>query len=384
MLPRRAFLGAELPGDNESFVDGGVKLAAVSPGGMAASAGLLGGDVIVEIAGLPVRDLCELSAALRQAGDGATAEIAFVRRGERTVASATVVEQPLEQLEAVTYGELAVEGARLRTISTRVVTPRALIVVLPGIACESVDQALTPDAPLAGLIAGWAEAGFDSLRFDKRGVGDSEGGPCRDTDFTTEMADAWAAVGRAREIARARNVPLAIFGHSVGGIMASLVASEVDARGVIVYGTPVTRWIECLRDSTRRQMGLHGAAAEELEQRLATIDGLAQAGGLNGRSAAYHEQLDRVDLEGAWKKVVQPVLVVRGEHDWVVRDDDQARITTLAGSATIADVPGLDHLFGWHADREASLRDYGVGKFDPVIVKVTVEWLDRTIAKERA
>jgi pimeloyl-ACP methyl ester carboxylesterase len=383
VLPRRAFLGAELPGDDESFVDGGVKLAAVSTGGMAASAGLAGGDLVVEIAGLPVRDLCELSAALRKAGESAAAEIAFVRNGERRVAKATVVEQPLEQLEAVTYGELAVDGARLRTIATRVVQPRALIVVLQGIACESVDQALTPDAPLAGLIAGWAEAGFDSLRFEKRGVGDSDGGPCRDADFSTELADARIAVGRAREIARARKVPLAIFGHSVGGIMAALLASDVDARGVIVYGTPVMRWLECLRDSIRRQMALRGASEEELARQLATIDGLAQAGGLNGRSAAYHEQLDRVDLEGAWKKVTQPVLVVRGEHDWVVREDDQARIGALTGKATIVDVPGLDHLFGWHADREGSLRDYGVGTFDPAIVKVTVEWIERTIAKER-
>ena len=35
MLPRRAYLGAELPGDDEAFVDGGVKLAAVGDGHLA-------------------------------------------------------------------------------------------------------------------------------------------------------------------------------------------------------------------------------------------------------------------------------------------------------------------------------------------------------------
>jgi pimeloyl-ACP methyl ester carboxylesterase len=69
-----------------------------------------------------------------------------------------------------------------------------------------------------------------------------------------------------------------------------------------------------------------------------------------------------------------PVLVVRGEHDWVVDADDQARIGELAqGATTIADVPALDHLFGWHADREAGLRDYGA----KAIVSVTLDWLDR-------
>jgi pimeloyl-ACP methyl ester carboxylesterase len=382
VLSRRAFLGAELPGDQEAFVEGGVKLDAVTPKGMAASAGLQAGDVLLSLAGAPVRELCELSAALRKAGAEATCEVVFLRKGEQKTARATVAEQPLESLEGVTYGELAVEGARLRTIATRVIQPRALIAVVQGIACESIDQALTPDAPLAGLVGGWAEVGFDSFRFDKRGVGDSDGGPCKDVDYRTELSDARIAIGRAREIARARNLPLVIFGHSVGGIMAAQLAGELDARGVIVYGTPVMRWIECLRDSTRRQLGLRGASPQEIDERLAAIDQLAQAGELNGRSAAYHEQLDDLDLEGIWRGVTQPVLVVRGEHDWVVREDDQARIGQLA-SATIVDVPGLDHLFGWHADREASLRDYGVGTFDPAIVKTTVEWMDRTVAKER-
>lgn len=382
MLSRRAFLGAELPGDDEAFVDGGVKLDAVTPNGMAASAGLQAGDVLLTLAGAPVRDLCELSAALRKAGTEPTCEVTFLRGGKPEQGRATVAAQPPESLEGVTYGELAVEGARLRTIATRVVEPRGLIAFVQGIACESIDQALTPDAPLAGLVAGWAEAGFDSFRFDKRGVGDSDGGPCKTIDYRTELADARAALGRAREIARARGLPLVIFGHSVGGIIAAQLASDLEARGVIVYGTPVMRWIDCLRDSTRRQLGLRGAPADEIEQRLQALDDLAKTGELNGRSAAYHEQLAGVDIEAAWRAVTPPVLVVRGEHDWVVRDDDQARIAELA-SATIVDVPGLDHLFGWHADREASLRDYGVGTFDPAIVKVTVEWLDKTVAKER-
>ena len=39
---------------------------------------------------------------------------------------------------------------------------------------------------------------------------------------------------------------------------------------------------------------------------------------------------------------------------------------------TIVDVAGVDHLFGWHADRDASLRDYGAGAFSPAIVQATM------------
>ena len=362
-LPRRAFLGAELPGDTDAFTSEGLRVAGVVTGGMAERAGLVAGDVIISLAGAPLRDLRELATALRIAGGRSSVEIATTR-GARTV---EVVALPCES--GVVLGELAVAGARLRTLETRVEDALALVLVIQGIATESIDHATAPDAALAGLVAGWARAGIASLRFDKRGAGDSEGEP---GDFATELADARAAL----ELARARGVSLAVFGHSVGGIIAAQIAPDVP---LVVFGTPVMRWLDCLADSTRRQMALRGASEPEIERAVAALGELERTGELNGRSAAYHAQLHALDLAAAWSRVTAPVLVVRGEHDWVVRADDQARIATLARGVTmIADVPGLDHVMGWHPDRAASLRDYGAGRFDPAIVAATAAWIVRS------
>jgi alpha-beta hydrolase superfamily lysophospholipase len=373
-LPRRAFLGAELPADAEAFTRDGVRIAGVLVGGMAESAGLVAGDELVALAAQPVRNLRELAAALRAAGTSRTTELAYVRDGVRHVIATDVIAMPCEP--DAEYGELVVDGARLRTIAVQAAAPRALVLVIQGIACESIDHALDPDAPLAALVTGWARAGYSSLRFDKRGVGDSEGAPCATIDFHTELADARAALALAEAAARERGIPLVVFGHSVGGIIAALLAREVAS--VIVYGTPVTRWLDCLLDSTERQLVMRGAGGDEIAARLAAIRDLARTGELNGRSAAYHEQLHALDLEAAWREVTAPVLVLRGEHDWVVRPDDQARIADLArGTTSIVDLPGLDHLFGHHADRDASLRDYGIGRADASIVRATVAWLAR-------
>jgi pimeloyl-ACP methyl ester carboxylesterase len=133
-----------------------------------------------------------------------------------------------------------------------------------------------------------------------------------------------------------------------------------------------------LKDSTRRQLALRGATDAEIAARVAALDELKQRGELNGRSAAYHAQLDEVDIAAAWRDVTAPVLVVRGEHDWVVDADDQARIATLArGPTEVVDLAGLDHLLGWHADREASLRDYGAGELRPVFAAHTLRWLEQ-------
>jgi pimeloyl-ACP methyl ester carboxylesterase len=142
----------------------------------------------------------------------------------------------------------------------------------------------------------------------------------------------------------------------------------------------VMRWLDCLLDSVERQLVLRGASEDAIAAELAAIHDLSRAGELNGRSAAYHAQLHALDLEAAWRGVAVPVLVLRGEHDWVVRADDQARIAELArGPTTLVDLDGLDHLFGWHADRAASLRDYGVGRAHASIVAATVTWLDRLV-----
>ncbi len=384
-LPRRAFLGAELPPDEEAFTADGMRIAGVSPGGMADSAGVQAGDVIVSIADAPVRNLCELGIALRTAGAASTAKV-MLRRGATVIdVNVAVTPQPVETVDGaeVIYGELTFgrtpDLVRLRTITTKVTRPRALVLVIQGIACESVDHATSPEAPLAGLVHGWARENIESIRFDKRGVGDSEGGPCDATDFATELADARAALAIAQSSAKTSGVPLFLFGHSVGGIIAaSLAGAAPDLAGVMTYGAPVERWITCLVDSTRRQLELNGAPSEEIERRTQGVRDLATTGELNGRSAAYHAQLDQLDLAAAWKAVTAPVLVLRGEHDWVVRADDQARIAQLArGKTMVVDLPSLDHLFGMHADRAASLRDYGIGAFDPSIVSVTRRWIHR-------
>jgi len=374
-------LGAELPADAEAFSPDGMWIDGVLPGSMAERAGLAGGDCVTAIAELPVRTLAELSAALRRAGAGPSTTIAFVRDGEQHTREVDVSHLPHETIEGVEvqYGwSVTHDGVRLRTIKTYNQCPTATVIVLQGIACESIEHPLASGAPLAGLVAGWARAGFEVLRFDKRGVGDSEGGPCPQTDFTTELADALGEVRAASNHARMGDRPLFVFGHSVGGIMAAKLASECLVRGVIVYGTPVMRWLACLQDSARRQLKLRGASEEAIAAQVAELARLAVTGELNGRSAAYHAQLDALDIEAAWRRVLAPVLVVRGEHDWVVAEDDQARIATLAqGPTTIVDVPGLDHLFGQHADREASLRDYGAGTFHPAIVDATLAWMER-------
>lgn len=371
-LPRRAYLGARLPPDDQAFEDGGLRVAGALDGGMAAAAGMTAGDVLVELAGTQIGSMAALRQALRQAGGLARASLRFVHGDRVRDEIVEVVPHPIEP--GARYGALDVAGARLRTITTGPAEPRGAVLVLQGIACESIDLAMRPDEPLAGLIRGWNDAGYQVVRVDKRGIGDSEGEPCADQDFDTELADMRAA---AAAFTTTRG-PHFVFGHSVGGMIAALLAPALELAGLMVYGTSAARWLDCIVDTTRRQLAFRGRGEAAIERHVADLRERASRDGLNGRTGAYHRQLDAVDLVAAWRRVPTPrILVLHGENDWVVSRREQQQIVELLGSerAQLVDLPGLDHMFGWHPTHAHSLADYGAGRFDPIIVRRTLEWM---------
>ena len=79
-----------------------------------------------------------------------------------------------------------------------------------------------------------------------------------------------------------------------------------------------------------------------------------------------------MDLEASWRSVAAPVLVVIGEHDWVVGEDDQRAL-----GREVTRLDGLDHAFGRHASRQDSVLDYGQGDYDPRVAERVAAWLLR-------
>ena len=159
---------------------------------------------------------------------------------------------------------------------------------------------------------------------------------------------------------------------------AALLAGETPLDGLMVYGSSAMRWLDCLEATTRRQLSLRGVAPAAIDAEVRALRALAAGGRLNGRSPTYHRQLDAVDLAGAWPRArADGVLILRGEHDWVVGADEQAALARLvAPRGLLVDLPGLDHMLGWHPDRAASLRDYGAGQPSGATLAATLAWLD--------
>ena len=176
------------------------EVTAVAAGGPGAAAGLLVGDRIATIAGKPLRTELDLEREAMALREGQPVTLG-VERGGKTLAvrvtPAPVAREQHPGLE-VDYGAVTTEaGHRLRTILTRPSGANAPVpaVLLAGwLSCDSVETAEATEG-FARVLHGIARrSGFALMRVDKPGVGDSEGPPCSETDFRTELAGYRAAL----------------------------------------------------------------------------------------------------------------------------------------------------------------------------------------------
>ncbi len=125
---------------------------------------------------------------------------------------------------------------------------RPAVILLSGSGQQNRDHAMFGHKPFRTIADRFSRAGFAVLRFDDRGIGKSEGDYVNATslDFSTDALAAAAFLRRREQIDGSR---VGMLGHSEGGIIAQLAASQ-DAEiaflvllsspgvdGATVYGT---------------------------------------------------------------------------------------------------------------------------------------------------
>lgn len=392
----------------------------VLPGGVAATSGMAPGDVIISVAGTPVTSREALGARMRTLAAGDTVTI-VVQRGEATVELRATLEQDAETIEGsvVTYGSVTVPaGYRLRTIVT---TPtgearvrdgrRPAFMYVQGIICQTVDRPSSPDAVDTRIIHEMAKAGFVTMRVDKPGIGDSEGPPCNEIDFKTELEGFQAALRQLAAMPEVDPDRIYIFGHSMGGVMAPYMSAEVPVRGTIVYGTLVRTWFEYQLENVRRQSALDPSISEaditdavlaeartsatvlidkktlgdawtrwpELRQPTQGI--MLDENHMSTRSMSFFHQLQDLNLARAWERSTGAVLAVYGEYDWVTSLKDHDMIAAIVnrrtpGAGTSITMPKADHAFTTHASLEESVRAMGGGEWDAELPPRMLAWID--------
>jgi pimeloyl-ACP methyl ester carboxylesterase len=403
-LARKGLLGAQLrPLTTDElktrrvFGTGGagVVIEGIVPDSTAAAAGLRGGDILVSVGGTRIASPDELIAAISGSQAGEPLTIEFVRDGDRRTATTALRRRPFETSDAyeVVYGSVVSRGKRLRTILTR---PKGqgkhpALFLIQGLGSFSIENTAAGAGAYARIIDEFTRRGFVTMRVDKPGQGDSEGGPTRDIDFETELDGYRQALRALRASEAVDPESIFIFGHSMGGVMAPLLAADIPARGIAAFGTVVKTWHEYTLENARRQMALAGTRFAEIERNLrldAAIDHYL-AEGLSPSAIAmghpelkdrvadwysdgthhadthheYFRQLARKNLAEAWERYGGHALTVWGKSDFISGEEDHTLIARIVnrdhpGRGTFLTLEGIDHAFCRAASQEESFRDF--------------------------
>lgn len=423
-LPRRGALGiasspvtAEQAEKLKLAKGAGIAVVEVIPGFTGARAQLQKGDVVAKINGkwIEAKSLPEVARNL-----SANQPVAFeVRRGEQTLTlKANLVEKPRDpgtDRYSVTYSHVVSHGKRMRTIIT---TPKTTgkhpgFFFIQGFSPVSYDFDLatakgdvkTLDGP---LLHQFASEGFVTIRVEKPGVGDSEGGPFADLDYLTELDIYRQTLKQLKARSDVDGDNVFIFGHSMGGAFGPMVAAESPVKGIITYGTASRTWFEYILDTVRYQGLLAGNSFEnadeemrQMERLLALVflerksvadvkkshpklaklaDDFFPGGYFNQKSLEFWRQLNDINFPKYWVKANCHVLAVRGASDFVTYDADHKLIADAVnaahpGKGTFAHCPDSDHLFHNWPTEKASMQGWTKGEFNLGFSNQMLKWI---------
>ena len=268
---------------------------------------------------------------------------------------------------------------------------------------------MTPLNPIRQFIAGVTKANFATLRVEKSGCGDSQGTPCEEIDLQTEMKAYEAALDYVQHRDGIDANSVFLFGHSMGGVFAPLLAAKHPVAGIIVYGTIGAPLQQYFADNDARQLpmsGYNGAMLEtqlkhsadlirllfverltpaQVTERRPELTALIRARGgddmhIFGRHYTFWYQLDDLKLPTPWEKVNAPVLALWGTSDFPATRADHPFIADTVnahqpGLAEFREVAGTGHGFDLSPSMADSMRNGMQGEFNTLLVTMCADWM---------
>lgn len=301
----------------------------------------------------------------------------------------------------ITYGEFRHGEGFIRTIFKEPVLKKSIgtLYFIQGISCYSLDN-LQANDPTKLAIDAMVEKGFNVYCVEKLGMGDSYSRiPCEEIGFNQELDVFREGYKNLLSYSGIDTSRIFIFGHSLGGVTAPLLAEQFHPKGVVVYGTVFKQWGEYLKDAIIYQASYFGESIDSLKKEVAlmepTFNELFVNGksakelaldtnhlsvlrrafeynvntnlGLAGRTIEFHQEINSHNMAEAWKKSNTNVLAIYGESDIAANNslDHEALINYVnkchSGKGHFLLMPKTNHTF----QEIGTMSDYVKMQADP-------------------
>lgn len=425
------FLGL-VANNNET---GDMVVQRVLPGATADELGLKEGDEIVSFNQQPIENFQQIISFVQQSEVGTTLNVRLKRGDEIIELKGALQGRAKESHDAyeVVYDVVNHKNNKLRSIVYRPLgmkhgEKRPAMYYIQGYTCQSIDHAMFPEATMQQLLNAVVQSGMVVYKIEKFGVGDSQGElRCEDVDFTTEMAGFEAGLNALKGYDFVDDSKVFIFGHSLGGVYAPLLAKTHELAGVAVYGAVFKPWYDYMLDIFAVQSLMFGTSQAEAKANTDTVQPLLAAwlkteqdwqnmmaapalqSAINSnllpiqgeqilhRHYTFFRDLNRYDLQQAWQQSQQPVLAIHGEFDIQAISSDWAKdlgATINAQNktqATVKIMPNTDHGLMRYPSMQALQSDMGTGAYrpgspgthyNPAVAEVLIDWMQK-IGKQK-
>ena len=130
--------------------------------------------------------------------------------------------------------------------------PLPAILFVQWLSCDSIELPAKQQDGWSRMLRRLAqESGMAMMRMEKAGVGDSDG-DCAALDYETELADHRAALAALKRSPDVDPDHVVVFGASMGGNYAPLVAAGEPVAGVMIWGGGAKTWFERMLGFERR------------------------------------------------------------------------------------------------------------------------------------
>lgn len=388
-------------------------VAEVMEGSPAARSGLEKGDQVLAINGAVVMDANTMLTAVRKQRGGVPTTLTVRKRGMAAPEDITFTPPPapLESYSSLSVDPVVITNnlnMRLRAFVTR---PKRAKEKLPAIlfvswlSCGTIELTDTTDGWVRMLRDVAEKSGCLLLRLEKPGVGDSNGTPCAETDLETELSGYSAALAYLKSRPDVDTSKIILFGGSLGGTLTARVGKGQPIKAYVSAVSVYKTWLEHMIELERRRLQLSGTADPDASEAMRYYiefytDFLVyrktpaevmrdkphlarwwydEAEHQYGRPAEFYYQVQGQNFLRDWARVDAPVLLIVGEHDWIMSADDNNILKNMLnrkrpGQCTLYIGRGMDH----HWNKYRSLQDAfneTNGVYDQDTVDFLIGWM---------
>ena len=323
-------------------------------------------------------------------------------------------EGAVEKNVTFTSGNLTLDGTLTLPAGATGPVPGVLFIAGSGPVDRDENAAGLKTDVFRQLAAALAKAGIGSLRYDKRGVGQS-GGVFADVSMEDLVADARAALNTLESSAGIDPQRIFILGHSEGGIIAPMIAAgNSDLSGIVLLAAPAHSLDWIIRGQIERLNRDAGKTEEQVQAALAqedqylnfvrgstgdwsnyTFDQLKKAMPwltqqkyvqIKAFSLSWLRQHFHHDPIATIKKVTCPVLIIQGENDYQVPSGEANLLSSALSEAgntdvTVDKLPDLNHLMRHHPEKPNLTYRHLDEPVDQRVLDAVTGWITSHVGK---